>query len=203
MAWGANNPSIRLYKYDKKTGKILEIMQYYLNLTAANADNKADWLMEYEFTKTYGVPDMSAQSLRHLVDDFIPDQSVMFHKYYVHFQVSTKPVPCDKKCKQQHLCSITEVDYDKNAHCQNEVKFVATSGGSDAPTTRHYPAPPPPPYPSKEYHLHQPVPRYMYFIIYSLVILVVILFAGITAYCCCREPRRVTYLSQPRYVLIS
>ncbi len=205
---GANNPSIRLYKYSKKTGKVIEILQYFLNLTAANINNQADWLMEYEFTKTYGTRDMSAWSLRHLAEKFKPHESELFLKYYVHYQVSNKPVPCDSKCKQQLLCSITQVDYKQNAKCQNGVKiqpmvYTTTQTLTDVKPTRHFQLPPPPQLSKRPHHHHHPVPRYMYIVIYSLVILVVILFVGITVYCCCREPRRVTYLSQPRYVLIS
>ena len=33
-----NNPSIRLVEYDRHTGAALNVHQYYLNLTQANAD---------------------------------------------------------------------------------------------------------------------------------------------------------------------
>ena len=34
---GYNNPSLRLYKYDKTTSQVLDYYQYYLNLTEANS----------------------------------------------------------------------------------------------------------------------------------------------------------------------
>ena len=34
---GYNNPSLRLYKYDRTTSQFLDYYQYYLNLTEANS----------------------------------------------------------------------------------------------------------------------------------------------------------------------
>ena len=34
---GYNNPSLRLYKYDKTTSQVLDYYEYYLNLTEANS----------------------------------------------------------------------------------------------------------------------------------------------------------------------
>jgi len=36
---GYNNPSVRLYKYDRDTAQVLDYYQYYLNLTRANQGN--------------------------------------------------------------------------------------------------------------------------------------------------------------------
>ncbi|CAD5121210.1 DgyrCDS9745 [Dimorphilus gyrociliatus] len=50
------NPSVRLYKYNKKTGKIDDIFQYYLNLTDKNPEFK----LEYSFKATYGLENAHA-----------------------------------------------------------------------------------------------------------------------------------------------
>lgn len=50
----ANNPSLRLFKYERDTGSLIDIWQYYLNLTEANLAGVAHWEIEYKATETYG-----------------------------------------------------------------------------------------------------------------------------------------------------
>lgn len=200
LSWGANNPSIRLYTYDRDSKKILDYQQYYLDLPEANLKKIAIWKLEYTFTKEYGVVDASAISLHRVAHSFQADSSISFKKYIKNFDVSYTPtIRCDKQCKKSHICSITQIDYDKHSRCLNSVKTAK----ANLPPNYHHPLPPEVETRNEHKHHAHEVPRYMYIIIYSLVVFVLLAFAAISLYCCCKEPRKAPYVTQPRYVLIS
>merc|ERR1719510_2182139 len=56
---GANNPSLRLFKYDTTTGMIVDYEQFWVNLTATFSENYNDsnaaaiWESEYVFSEYY------------------------------------------------------------------------------------------------------------------------------------------------------
>ncbi|XP_071455401.1 acid sphingomyelinase-like phosphodiesterase 3b [Hetaerina americana] len=68
---GANNPGIRLYKFDTNTGQVMDYVQYYLDLEAANSLDSAEWKVEYNLTSFYGLPNVSAASLHELAETFL------------------------------------------------------------------------------------------------------------------------------------
>lgn len=112
------NPSIRLIKYDRETGVTLDIEQYYLNLTEANLNGNAEWLLEYTGTTYYGQPDMSSDSLHKIVKKFIINDDGTFNKYYRANGVSYNTTEiCDGECKYVLYCSATEVDYNMYEEC--------------------------------------------------------------------------------------
>ena len=201
LSSGANNPSIRLYTYDRDTKRILDYKQYYLDLKEANIKKLAIWKPEYTFTKEYGVIDASAISMHRVAHSFQAEGSITFKKYIKNVYVSYTPlISCDAQCKKAHICAITQIDYDKHSRCLNSVK----NHKANLPPNYHHPLPPE----IDTRHEHKPshpheVPRYMYIVIYALVAFVLLTFAIISFYCCCKEPRKAPYVIQPRYVLIS
>nr|CAD7601324.1 unnamed protein product [Timema genevievae] len=94
---GANNPGLRLYKFDTDTGqdyaqqnssllfmlnanklvflamfvKVLDYVQYYLDLMAANQRDQAEWQPEYNLSSYYGLNEVSPASLNNLAESFI------------------------------------------------------------------------------------------------------------------------------------
>lgn len=107
---GSNNPSVRLYIYERSSGAILDYYQYYLNLSAANAAETDTWLMEYQMTEDFNMDDVSPKSLANLVDSFLQNDTV-FNKYYRYNSVSHDLSDCSGVCKQGHMCAICAVDY--------------------------------------------------------------------------------------------
>ncbi|CAH1773028.1 unnamed protein product [Owenia fusiformis] len=110
-----NNPSVRLYTYNRDTGEILDIHQYYLDLAKANEKKSAEWLLEYQATKAYNIPDLSPKSLDLLLQSFKKRKSERFSKYYKYNAVSYDTgIPCVRNaCKATHICSISHLDYDE------------------------------------------------------------------------------------------
>ena len=168
-------------------------------------------MLEYQFKDAYELPDLSPLSLHVLAENFKEQDSESFRQYMRYYYVSYNPLPCEGPCKTRQICSITSVDYKRHEDCLQRTStmldYEVLEGDMDIP--RHHeeeedeeiddqkPQPHPGPPPRRH------VPKYMYVVIYCLVVLVILLFLGIALYCCCREPRRVAYFSQPRYVLIT
>ena len=114
----ANNPGIRLIKYQRKSGAILDIWQYYLNLTEANHQGAPQWRLEYQATTAYNIPDLSTASLQRLLEKFRARESEMFEKYYSYNGVLFDPSEkCEGDCKTAQMCAIEYVDYEEHKKC--------------------------------------------------------------------------------------
>ena len=167
-----NNPSMRLYRYNKTSGEIIDYFQYYLNMTAANLARKAHWLLEYQPTANYGIKDVSAKSLDQLVKSFETPSSENFRKYYVYNSVSYDNVSkCEGFCKQYHICSMLYVDYEDYKNCVD--KRVPKGGASAYDDGRH----------CRYWHRIHKVPVYKFVVICLLAVLVCLLFFVIALSC--------------------
>jgi hypothetical protein len=61
---------------------VLDYRQYYLDLSAANLRNAAEWLPEYNFTDYYGLNEVSAHELHNLVENFaVQEGAALFSRY--------------------------------------------------------------------------------------------------------------------------
>ncbi|XP_045581283.2 acid sphingomyelinase-like phosphodiesterase 3b isoform X1 [Procambarus clarkii] len=130
---GANNPGLRLVYYDTNTGKIKEVSTYYLDLGKANAQGKAVWQLEYNFTSSYNLASITPASLYDLATKLKTNQ-VLFDRYYRANTVSLEDSSaCSSDCRLIHWCAITEANYTRFSDCH-------TSGASSrrwsAPGTR-------------------------------------------------------------------
>ena len=183
---GANNPGIRLYSYSRNTGEILDFTQFYLNLSAANMHQRADWLEEYTIRQTYGIDDITANSLLSLVDTFSQNSSDKFDKYYTYSSVSVDlDATCTGKCKRHHICGILYIDYDKFELCRRDEKRFGTvldsvepsegvdttdEGNGNLDHKKHYW------HPHSHLYEYHSVSACMYWFIWGLVMAVVVLF---------------------------
>ncbi|KAM5264007.1 cyclic GMP-AMP phosphodiesterase SMPDL3A [Ctenodactylus gundi] len=113
-----NNPGVRLFQYDTRDYILLDMLQYYLNLTEANQKGESNWKLEYVLTQSYGVDDLQPKSLYGLAKQFAVLDSKQFIKYYNHFFVSyDSNVICDKKCKALQICAIMNLDHISYVDC--------------------------------------------------------------------------------------
>lgn len=114
----SNNPAFRMYHYDSKDHGLLDIWQYYLNLTEANQEMKADWALEYIMTESFGLKDVQPQSLLQLALSFQLPQTKTFDKYFNHFMVSyNTSVVCEGHCKTTQVCSVLSLDHHSYYQC--------------------------------------------------------------------------------------
>ena len=196
-----NNPSIRLFQYRKSTGQVLDIHQYFLNLSAANAHQKADWLKEYQASEAYGILDVTPESMHKVVSSFSNSASKNFDKYFIYNSASydTKE-KCNMTCRRRHICSLQHVDYDDYRSCVKKSKIktpgvaslqseIVVIEGDDDLDKSHHP------------HHKRPVPHFMHWVIIGLVVLVVVLFFALAITCLfCR--RRSTMMVYRGYVIL-
>lgn len=181
-----NNPSIRRYLYDRNTGHVLDVFQYFLNLSEANADNMASWRLEYQMTQEFGIPDVSPASLGQLASSFwqLGDN---FQKYLSYNRVSVDLSPvCNKSCQMAQLCAISRLYLEDYYHCIGNVGPSPTQPTSTVPvrsTTDHH------------HRGKRPAPRYMFYVIGGLTGLVLFLFVVVAILCIGRR----NHMSPIRY----
>lgn len=114
---GANNPGIRLISYDTDTGRVMDVHTYYLDLSAANQAGRAEWRLEYNFSSTYDLNELTPDTLYELAKELKDDRDT-FNAYYSANTVSLEdPEVCEEQCRRLHWCAITEVDYDRFYSC--------------------------------------------------------------------------------------
>ncbi|XP_037700359.1 acid sphingomyelinase-like phosphodiesterase 3a isoform X3 [Choloepus didactylus] len=106
-----NNPGVRLFQYAPHDYKLLDMLQYYLNLTEANLKGESDWKLEYVLTQAYDIEDLQPKSLYGLAKQLAVLDSKQFIKYYNYFFVSyDSSAMCDEKCKAFQICAIMNLD---------------------------------------------------------------------------------------------
>ncbi|XP_011799843.1 PREDICTED: acid sphingomyelinase-like phosphodiesterase 3a isoform X2 [Colobus angolensis palliatus] len=123
-----NNPGIRLFQYDPHDYKLLDMLQYYLNLTEANLKGESIWKLEYILTQTYDIEDLQPESLYGLAKQFAITDSKQFIKYYNYFFVSyDSSVICDKTCKTFQICAIMNLDNISYVDCLKQLYIKHSS----------------------------------------------------------------------------
>lgn len=180
---GANNPSIRLFEYDRENGHLQRYKQYYLNLTEANILNDPNkWVVEYDTSVDFAIDELNSRQLHELVTAFQNKENHLFKQYlkFNSVQYNTEPV-CNDTCFLRHICAITELDFDSYKLCMSGHRTT----GRPRSSTHHHHHPTSPP----------PVPKYMYYVIGGLGACIFILFI-IVALLCFNKRRR---LFTPRY----
>jgi len=97
------NPSFRIYMYDKNTFEILDVFQYYMNVTQANINNYPTWNLTYQATIEYGITDLTPTSLQSLYNR-LSTNSNLFQTYVNNFQsLVFNGQPCTGGCRMDML----------------------------------------------------------------------------------------------------
>ncbi|XP_053394460.1 acid sphingomyelinase-like phosphodiesterase 3b [Mercenaria mercenaria] len=182
---GANNPSIRLFQFDREKGGLKKYIQYFLNLTAANlARDPSKWEKEYDTSDVYAIDELRPGAVHTVVKGFSDKENKVFRRYLDFNSVKWQVNPdCNETCFLRHICAISELDFDNYKTCMAGGKTTK----HPETTTRHHP------------HAHSTpepqVPDYMYYIIGSLAAALFVLFL-VVAVMCFKRGRRI---SAPRY----
>ncbi|XP_064626267.1 acid sphingomyelinase-like phosphodiesterase 3b [Lineus longissimus] len=221
-----NNPGVRLVTYDRDTGNILDIEQYYVDLKAANKARKAEWKQEYQFTKAMGVPDLKPASIQTLLKNFTTSGSKLFDTFYSWNDVSYSGGSCNATCKKVYLCTVQHLDIASynacvaaNAstphHPSHYVEIVTRQPRTASPiyTTLSKILPTTLPdevvsgnnshrrphhHPTHRPPHHDPIPKYIKYIMFGMGVVVFVLFIVIMVLCC---QRRRLY-PQTRYMRV-
>eukprot|EP00040_Diaphanoeca_grandis_P024903 m.137514 g.137514 ORF g.137514 m.137514 type:complete len:489 (-) comp29924_c0_seq2:67-1533(-) len=111
-----HNPSVRLFKYDRATGEVLDYIQYYTDLNQNIVEGTYDWKQLYSAKAAYGMKDLSAKSWSQLYEQ-LNTNDTLFDEYTVRNSVDF-PVPkCVDRCRDVQLCAIRYVNYDQFQMC--------------------------------------------------------------------------------------
>ncbi|KAL0213471.1 hypothetical protein RCL1_007097 [Eukaryota sp. TZLM3-RCL] len=104
-----NNPGVRVYKYDKKTGIVLDFVQYYLDLEQSNNKGVAVWNVEYSAVDFYKVADLSGESMQ-LAMNYLRNNPAALDKYFDYLNVLVrKGCDRDKTLDKIYLCGMENV----------------------------------------------------------------------------------------------
>ncbi|XP_060063975.1 acid sphingomyelinase-like phosphodiesterase 3b [Ylistrum balloti] len=109
----AHNPAIRLVQYDRLTGRHLNMITYYMDLPASNAQGIPQWAEEYNATRDYNIDDLSPNSMNKLAQRMSTPNSPEFNKYWKWRFASVQNdilESCDEECKTKIVCQISHVD---------------------------------------------------------------------------------------------
>ncbi len=117
-AWTDQNPSVRLYKYDKTSFQLLDMLTFYSNMTQANLEGKMTWQLEYSATEAYGMKDLSPAEWDNVLQRMKTDKSVWL-KFESYFKVLNE-IACpsgEDFCKKRQLCAISHQNYGDYVKC--------------------------------------------------------------------------------------
>ena len=90
---------------------MLDYTQYFLNLTEANINGRAEWRVAYNFTRLYGMPDFNSLALHNIASAMLTHPYV-FQKYYtVNHMLRDELAFCGSLCRQVHYCAATQINY--------------------------------------------------------------------------------------------
>lgn len=114
----SNNPGVRAYLYQPDSYTLLDIWQFYLNLTEANLEQRSGWKLEYIMTEAFGIDDIQPGSLQELALRFEKPQSKAFDKYFSNFMVSYNiSARCEGDCKTIQVCAVHYLDRESYSQC--------------------------------------------------------------------------------------
>lgn len=114
----SNNPAVRAYLYDAEDYGLLDIWQYFLNLTEANESRRAAWRLEYTMTEAFGLADLRPAGLLRLARSFAAPGAESFAVYFRHYAVAYDgAAACEGDCKLSQVCAALHLDGPAYSQC--------------------------------------------------------------------------------------
>ena len=96
------NPAIRLYSYNLGEPHLSDMEQYYMDLRRANDGGATEWRLLYKLSETYGVPDLSVESMEKVLL-MLEESEVAFQTYYRFNTVAHE----EGRSTPKKLCSVS------------------------------------------------------------------------------------------------
>ncbi|XP_058443150.1 sphingomyelin phosphodiesterase 1-like isoform X2 [Malaya genurostris] len=116
------NPNYKVFYVDRVSFEILDQETWIYNLTEANLspERRPEWFKEYSFKDSYGLSDLSPNSLDGLLQTFAQSQQDLL-QYWVFKQKSADPKlasGCSQNCLRDALCAIVRTEYGDDSVCE-------------------------------------------------------------------------------------
>ncbi|KAL0226858.1 hypothetical protein P9112_014182 [Eukaryota sp. TZLM1-RC] len=105
LAYFGNNPAVRLFKYDKSSGKLLDYQQFWFDLEKANLKKTPVWSLEYRAGALFGINDLSPKSMEIAFKKLVNDDKT-WDLYWEYLNVRVAKPKLGERSKRNHLCSI-------------------------------------------------------------------------------------------------
>ncbi|XP_060581958.1 acid sphingomyelinase-like phosphodiesterase 3b [Ruditapes philippinarum] len=126
-----HNPGVRLIKYDRQTGKQLDIYQYYMDLNAANTIGYVNWTLGYQATVFYNIPDITAPSMEALATKMRNANSQEFRSYVNWYNTNgAKDFSCDARCHKSVMCGLGNLELSTYSACLKSQNVFNCSPGN-------------------------------------------------------------------------
>ena len=109
-----SDPTVRLFEYDSKSFKLMDFTTFYMNLTAANKNNKITWKKMYKASEAYGLSDLSAASMYSEYKK-MKSSTTEFNKVYKRRKAITSS--CSTTCRTKALCAMGYTDVSEYEKC--------------------------------------------------------------------------------------
>jgi len=103
------NPGLRAYIYDNASYEVEDALTYFVNLTNANREGRADVEFEYSFKQEYSLRDLSPNAVASLVDNLNASSSLFatFYKHYFRGYAGPSLPDCtSRECRQALICKL-------------------------------------------------------------------------------------------------
>jgi sphingomyelin phosphodiesterase len=111
------NPSVRRYEFYSDTREIVDYTQFHTDLEETNKNNKPNFVEYYSAKQAYGLDSLRPDSWYDLIERMKQNdtlvQLVYHHKYTGYYDSST----CDKSCKKELICSLSNAVADLYRLC--------------------------------------------------------------------------------------
>ena len=121
------NPNFKIMEFDKETMLPVKMHTYFLNLTKANAEGEIKWEYAYEFTKAFGLKDLSPTSLHKLTDKFFdnPQLAVKYlkSKSGLGGPASDRIKTCNNACLWNLKCNINSANKMLYRDCLGQPRY--------------------------------------------------------------------------------
>ena len=114
--------TVRLYKYDAVSFKLLDYEDFYIPLKESEQNGAIIWKRLYKFTEEYGVPDLSNESFEKVFKSF-QTNDVHWSKYNLNFKSRYSNRNCNQSCKKKDLCKMISPTHERYAICQKNMKL--------------------------------------------------------------------------------
>ncbi|XP_062567055.1 acid sphingomyelinase-like phosphodiesterase 3b [Saccostrea cucullata] len=122
-----HNPSFRMVKYDRVSGRHLDLVQYYMDLPESNRQGKPIWKIAYTATHDMGISDISPKSMDNFATRTRNPHSQEFQNQLSWRNAKAEVMPCDAFCHSLIFCNFKKLhDHDFKLCLRETQQYTAT-----------------------------------------------------------------------------
>ena len=101
------HPSFTVVEFDQETLIPVNFKTYFMNLTKANEQDKMEWELFHDFKQTYGIDDVSPDSLYSLAEKFKTDEAMAVEFTWNEGRKAGPKPSCNEQCRTSLYCTVT------------------------------------------------------------------------------------------------